>query len=132
MVISTLDVKTEFGFPVLAGGQENAQVTGYVRIKPSDDATAMSDHVMLVLDLSFSMAAQLVPLRESVEEIIGRLKPNYDKITLIGFAGTTNQFCTFESVRNVQEILEKYLPPFSLNYPDERIFRQGSVKRSRL
>ena len=92
MVISTLDVKPSSVFQFWLGGQENAQVFGYVRIKPSDDATAMSDHAMLVLDL-FSMAAQLVPLRESVEEIIGRLKPNYDKITLIGFAGTTNQFC---------------------------------------
>jgi uncharacterized protein YegL len=111
MAISTLDVETKFGFPVLAGGQENAQVTGYVRIKPSDDATAMLDHVVLVLDLSFSMADQLTPLRESVKKIIGRLKPNYDKITVIGFAGITKEFCTFESVREVQGNLEAYLPP---------------------
>lgn len=125
MVTSTLDIKTEFGFPVLAGGQENAQVTGYVRIKPSDDATAMSDHVMLVLDLSFSMAAQLVPLRESVEEIIGRLKPNYDKITLTGFAGTTKKFCTFESVRDVQENLEKYLPALLPKLSGRTDFQEG-------
>ena len=107
---STLDIKTEFGFPVVGGGLENSQVSGYIRIKPSDDATEMLDHVILVLDLSFSMADQLVSLRKSVEKIIGRLKPNYDKITLIGFAGRTQTFCTFESAREVQENLEKYLP----------------------
>lgn len=122
---STLDVKTEFGFPVLAGGQENAQVTGYVRIKPSDDATAMSDHVILVLDLSFSMAGQLLSLRESVEKIIGRLKPNYDKITLTGFAGSTKEFCIFESVRDVQGNLEEYLPIHLPKLPGRTNFQEG-------
>ena len=61
MVMSTLDVKTGSvsGF---AGGQENAQVPASCEsaLRRCSDGV---DHVMLVLDLSFSMAAQLVPLR---------------------------------------------------------------------
>jgi uncharacterized protein YegL len=121
----SIEVKTEFGFPVVPADQENAHVIGYVRIKPSDGAKPMADHVMLILDLSYSMTSHLGELRKSVGKIINRLKPNYDKITLLGFGGDTHIFCTFESVRNVQENLEEYLPLELPRQPGNTDFRKG-------
>ena len=110
MAPTTLDVKVEFGFPVLAADKENVQTAGYIRIKPSDSAVSMPNHVILILDLSLSMNKNLSSLRESIEIIVNRLTPYYDKCTIIGFSGDTKEFCRFTSVKALQDDLSDYVP----------------------
>jgi Mg-chelatase subunit ChlD len=125
MVQQKLEFKTQFGFPTLPAEQAVSSVSGFVRIKPVDWATPMSDHITLILDLSFSMRNNLAALRKSVEDIVARLKPHGDKCTIVGFAGEFTEFCRFVPVKKLQENLSEYLKDPLPSLGGQTNFRRG-------
>lgn len=103
LTANSIDCKTTLGFSGIAENSEKSHVQGFIRLKPSEDARILPNHVILILDLSLSMAGNISSLKESIKLIIDRLETLRDKCTIIGFAGETKLFCEFMSIQSLHK-----------------------------
>lgn len=100
---SSIDSKTTLGISGIGEGVEKSHVLGFIRLKAGDDAVALPNHVILVLDLSLSMSGHIKQLKESIKRVIDRMQPHRDKCTIIGFAGETKVICKFARIGDLQD-----------------------------
>ncbi len=125
----SLDVKTEFGFPSSWQAVKSMHgVTGYVRnqaIRRCDRDGGGSCDAGSSISL-FRWLHNLSPFEKASRRSSVDQSRIHDKITLTGFCrNNTNEFCTFESVRDVQANLEKYLPPLLPKLSGRTDFQAG-------
>jgi len=86
---SKIDAKATLGISGIREDAEVSGIQGFIRLKPDDDSVALANHVILILDLTYSMKGNLEALQSSLEQIVGTLQTDRDKCTIIGFGGET-------------------------------------------
>lgn len=95
---SSIDAKTTLGISGIREDTGGSRVDGFIRLKASDRAVPLQNHVILILDLSLSMSRAIKGLHESIKQILNRMTPHRDKCTIIGFGGETRVYSSFTGV----------------------------------
>ncbi|MDA8551629.1 VWA domain-containing protein [Candidatus Poseidoniales archaeon] len=102
-----IDCQVTFGINGIMADKSNSSAFGFLRLKGIDRAVTLPNHVILILDLSLSMANNIDALTESIHRIVNRLEKNRDKVSIIGFGGVAKTFVDYVTVNEMLSTFEK-------------------------
>ena len=102
-----IDCQVTFGINGIMADKSNSSAFGFLRLKGTDRAVTLPNHVILILDLSLSMANSIDALTDSIHRIVHRLQKNRDKVSIIGFGGASRTFVDYQGVDEILYTFEK-------------------------
>lgn len=102
-----IDCQVTFGINGIMADKSNSSDFGFLRLKGTDRAVTLPNHVILILDLSLSMANSIDALTDSIHRIVHRLQKNRDKVSIIGFGGASRTFVDYQGVDEILYTFEK-------------------------